>query len=138
MQRLASESFQLSDGTRIPKGAFTMVALDKMNDTSVFENPSDFNPRRFLDMRQQPEQENKWQFVTTGPEHLAFGHGKHSCPGRFFASNEIKVILVYLVIKYDWKWSADGRKAEVHGGLGNEADPTATAIIRLRDSEILL
>ncbi|KAF6817571.1 cytochrome p450 [Colletotrichum plurivorum] len=136
MHRVASESLQLSDGTRIPKGAYSMVALDKMDDTAVFEDPSGFNPRRFLDMRQQPGQENKWQFVTTSPEHLSFGHGKHSCPGRFFASNEVKVILVYLIMKYDWKWAADGRKAELVSALGSAADATATAMIRSRDHEL--
>ncbi|KAF6809054.1 cytochrome p450 [Colletotrichum sojae] len=59
MHRVASESLQLSDGTRIPKGAYSMVALDKMDATAVFEDPFGFNPRRFLDMRQQPGQENK-------------------------------------------------------------------------------
>lgn len=73
MHRVASSEIQLSDGTRIPKGAYTMVALDMMNDTSVFGEASGFKPCRFLELRQEPGQENKWQFVTTGPEHL----GKH-------------------------------------------------------------
>ncbi|EQB43262.1 hypothetical protein CGLO_18104 [Colletotrichum gloeosporioides Cg-14] len=110
MHRVASTTIELSDGTRIPQGAYTMVALDKMEDPAMFEDASGYHSRRFLDMRQKPGQENKWQFVTTGPEHLAFGHGLHSCPGRFFASNEIKVILVYLLTKYEWKWATDGRK----------------------------
>ncbi|KAI8154212.1 Cytochrome P450 monooygenase 1 [Colletotrichum sp. SAR 10_70] len=138
MHRVASTEVELSDGTRIPKGAYTMVALDKMEDPAIFEDDSGYHPRRFLEMRQKPGQENKWQFVTTGPEHLAFGHGLHSCPGRFFASNEIKVILVYLLIKYEWKWATDGRKEDSFSGLFPSADPTATAMIRTRDCEISL
>ncbi|KAF3811758.1 Cytochrome P450 monooygenase 1 [Colletotrichum gloeosporioides] len=138
MHRIASTTVELSDGTRIPKGAYTMVALDKMEDPVMFEDASGYHPRRFLDMRQKPGQEHKWQFVTTGPEHLAFGHGLHSCPGRFFASNEIKVILVYLLTKYEWKWATDGRKEDSFSGLFASADPTATAVIRARDCEISL
>lgn len=115
-----------------------MVALDKMEDPAIFEDASGYHPWRFLDMRQRPGQENKWQFVMTGPEHLAFGHGLHSCPGRFSASKEIKVILVYLLIKYEWKWATDGRKEDSFGGLFPSADPTATAMIKAKDLEIAL
>lgn len=136
MHRMASEEVQLSDGTRIPKGALTMVALDMMEDTSVFGEDSGFRPQRFLEMRQKPGQENKWQFVTTGPEHLAFGHGMHSCPGRFFASNEVKVILIHLLTKYDWKWAAEGRKEEAFGGLFTSTDASSVAMIKVRNEEI--
>ncbi|KAI9149937.1 Cytochrome P450 monooxygenase adrA [Paramyrothecium foliicola] len=138
MHRIASEPIELSDGTRIPKGAYTMVSLDKMQDTSVFTTPSSYNPRRFLELRQKPGQENKWHFVTTGPEHLAFGHGKHSCPGRFFASNEVKVILIYLLVKFDWQWAAEARKMGTYTENGYSADPSAKAMIRERDAELPL
>lgn len=32
---------------------------------------------------------------------MPFGYGKHACPGRFFAANEIKVIVINLLRKYD-------------------------------------
>ena len=32
-----------------------------------------------------------------------FGLGKHACPGRFFASNEIKVLLCRIILDYDMK-----------------------------------
>lgn len=43
-------------------------------------------------MREQAETETEALLVTTSPNHLAFGHGKHACPGRFFAATEIKII----------------------------------------------
>lgn len=60
----------------------------------------------------------------------------HSCPGRFFASNEVKVILIHLLTRYDWKWAADGRKDEVFGGVFTSTDPSALAMIKLRNGEI--
>ena len=43
------------------------------------------------------------QFVTSNEENLTFGYGRHACPGRFFAANEIKMILTRLILDYDIK-----------------------------------
>ena len=39
--------------------------------------------------------------LTTSAIFLPFGHGRHACPGRFFIAVEIKLMLAYLVTKYD-------------------------------------
>lgn len=39
--------------------------------------------------------------ITTSPTHLPFGHGKHACPGRFFAMTEIKILIAYIILNYD-------------------------------------
>ncbi|KAF2457513.1 cytochrome P450 [Lineolata rhizophorae] len=39
--------------------------------------------------------------VTTTPSFLAFAHGKHACPGRFFAAQQLKLVLAEIVRKYD-------------------------------------
>lgn len=67
-----------------------------------------------------PGNENKHQFVSTSPESLNFGHGNHTCPGRFFASNEIKVILVELLRNWDFRL--------VGGVTGEEARPKSLGI----------
>jgi len=59
--------------------------------------------------------ENRHQFVTTSVDSLVFGHGAHACPGRFFASNEIKVILIELL--RNWEFRLKG------GAAGEEARP---------------
>lgn len=132
------ESVTLSDGVKIPKGSYTMVSLEKMNDPAVFKDPSGFNPARFLEMRKLPGQENKWHFVTTSPEHLSFGHGKYSCPGRFFAANETKVILAYLLAGFEWKTKEGGLKGDVFTGVEIAADPDATVLVRVRSQDILI
>lgn len=40
--------------------------------------------------------------------HLGFGYDKYSCPGCFFAANEVKMVLVYLLVSFDWEASAEG------------------------------
>lgn len=32
---------------------------------------------------------------------LGFGFGKHACPGRFFALNEMKIFVAHMVLNYD-------------------------------------
>lgn len=32
---------------------------------------------------------------------LSFGFGKHACPGRFFALNELKMFVANIVLNYD-------------------------------------
>lgn len=47
--------------------------------------------------------EKKHLFVTVSPESLTWGYGNHACPGRFFADNELKVILIELLRKWDFR-----------------------------------
>ncbi|KAM0323048.1 hypothetical protein ACHAQA_009147 [Verticillium albo-atrum] len=133
MQRFAEDRIELSDGTTIPKGARTMVTTEMMRDPSIFPEPYSFNGKRYLEMRQQPGSENRWQFVTTSPEHLIFGHGKHACPGRFFASNEIKIVISHLLMMYDWKMAGVG---DAPLAEDFDANPEATIMMRRRKEDM--
>ena len=53
-------------------------------------------------MREAGE-ENKAHLISATKQHCGFGHGIHACPGRFFAANEVKIALAYILLKYDWK-----------------------------------
>jgi cytochrome P450 len=44
---------------------------------------------------------NKHQFTSISDTNQNFGLGRHACPGRFFAAQEIKLILSYLLLNYD-------------------------------------
>ena len=59
--------------------------------------------------------ENRHQFVTTSSDSLVFGHGNHACPGRFFASNEIKVVMIELLRSWEFRLKGDVE------GVGGEA-----------------
>lgn len=105
----------LSDGTTIPKGAHTLMAIQphQMEDPSI-PDPEVFDGFRYYRMREQEGHGNKHQFATTDPYTLHFGHGKFSCPGRFLASNVIKLILSRLLLDYDFRFPDDqGRPEDV-------------------------
>jgi cytochrome P450 len=105
MNRLVTRSIKLSDGSLLPAGVRIMVA-NSFTDPSVYTDPEIFDPYRSLGKREQLGQRMGWQHVSLSPEHMAFGYGRHACPGRFFASNEIKVALCHLLTEYDWELSS--------------------------------
>ncbi|WYZ38065.1 hypothetical protein EsH8_II_001571 [Colletotrichum jinshuiense] len=103
MRRIATKDIQLSSGFVIRKGDKLIVDSTTMWDSAYHENADKFDGYRFLKMRQESGKANAAQLASTSPDQMGFGHGLHSCPGRFFASNEVKVVLSHLLLKYDWK-----------------------------------
>ncbi|KAF3391867.1 Dihydromonacolin L monooxygenase mokC [Talaromyces pinophilus] len=136
MRRLALDHVKLSDGTVIPKNSQVCVTSRRMWDGEIHENPDKFDPYRFYNMRQEAENHTKAQLVVTTPDHLAFGHGKQACPGRFFAANEIKIVLIYLLLRYDWK-IAEGRAPQIQrSGMFTLTDPQLKMMVRRRQEEM--
>lgn len=69
--------------------------------------PTQFDGLRFYKLREQPGKENRHQFVTTSEDSLNFGYGNHACPGRFFASNEIKIVLIEFLTNWEFRLLGD-------------------------------
>lgn len=108
-----------------------------MADESIYPNAKTYDGYRFLNKRKEPGNAHKFQLVTTSREHIAFGHGVHACPGRFFAANEIKIMLVHLLMKYDWKFAEHTSRPQ-NFELGTEiiCNPTVALLFRARKPEI--
>ncbi|KUL90216.1 hypothetical protein ZTR_02016 [Talaromyces verruculosus] len=102
-RRKTLQDIRLNDGTIIPKGSNIEIAANAVNrDPSIHEDPDVFDGFRFYKMRQRSEEDaNRHQFVSSSPNSLNWGYGRHACPGRFFAVDEIKVILSKALQKYD-------------------------------------
>jgi len=136
MHREVRSDIRLADGTVLPKGLFIALPSHNINmDESVWEKPEKFDGFRFEKMRSKPGNENKYQFVTTGADNLNFGHGIHACPGRFFASNEIKVLLTHILLNYDIKL-IDGqtRPSNIYQQMTITPDPRARILFKKRTS----
>ncbi|BCS23009.1 cytochrome P450 [Aspergillus puulaauensis] len=137
MQRLAEKTIKLSDGTTIPKNTLLYVSSERMWDESIYPNPDQFDPYRFLRLRQTPGHEASAQLITPTPEHLGFGLGKHACPGRFFAANEMKVALCHILLKYDIKMTKEWEDPRpIRREVVLLADPRAKMVLRRRQTEI--
>jgi cytochrome P450 len=137
LRRVAEDNIRFSDGTFVPKNGIIAVSAQNMWDPKTYDKPNEWDGRRFLRMRETPGQENTAQLVSTGPEHLGFGHGQHACPGRFFASNEAKVVLIHLLLKYDRRLVKGAPPPKIqHSGFSLSADPTIKLEYRRRTPEI--
>ncbi|EUC27580.1 hypothetical protein COCCADRAFT_111322 [Bipolaris zeicola 26-R-13] len=102
--RYVHKSFTLSNGQHIPAGVIVEVPSDAVSfDATIFTNPDDFDGFRFHKIRENASTAElaRSQFVSANERDMLFGYGKHACPGRFFAANEIKTVLVRMILDYD-------------------------------------
>nr|ACZ63276.1 cytochrome P450 monooxygenase [Fusarium kyushuense] len=113
MVREALEDITLEDGTFIPKGHQLAVSCHNMRDEKIYPNPDQWDGYRFFREREQADaaREDKIQLSSTSVEHMGFGYGEHACPGRFFAAKEVKIVMMYLLLNYEWR-IPEGTKPE--------------------------
>lgn len=133
MRRYALEDVVFSNGLVLKKGTRLNVDNRRMTDPATYNDPERYNPYRFYNMRLEKGMEHAAQLVSTSSSHLGFGHGQHSCPGRFFASNEIKVALCHVLVKYDWKMAPGTETAPDMKGMLAKASAMAVIMFRRRE-----
>ncbi|KAL1951299.1 hypothetical protein VTO73DRAFT_448 [Trametes versicolor] len=126
----------LRDGTALPRGTSIVATSYSIHrDGAKYENPDIFDPFRFSRMRADSEEQRvKNQLVNTSNDYLAFGHGKHTCPGRFFVANELKALLAYIILNYDFETGGDGHAGppKYHGCV---TMPPVNAMVKFRKRE---
>ncbi|KAL0938409.1 ent-kaurene oxidase [Colletotrichum truncatum] len=136
-RRRVMKPFKFSDGVSVPPGTMLAVPVHHIGrDRNLFpDNPDKFDPYRFTKLRQNDGEGNHFQFASVTNGTMAFGWGKHACPGRFFASSEIKLILIHLLSFYDIEVTAgpDGLKKRYSNfELGNMNMPDVTRKLLFR------
>lgn len=151
------DGVDLGDGIHIPKGVRVgtpNVALHR--DPQFYPNPNEFDAFRFataretLDEKGQVLEKRNQSIVTTGEQFIAFGHGRHACPGmrksfiaadvganqsglgRFFASQEMKLMLAHIVMNYDVKLPGP-RPPNMDIKASSTPPPKAKLLIRRRE-----
>lgn len=86
-----------------------------LHDPDHYTDPETFDAYRFYKIRTQNDapdpngfkNREQYQFVSVTKENASFGFGKHACPGRFFAANEIKLIMAGLLQQFDVRFPSD-------------------------------
>ena len=114
-RKVLVEGIKTEDGIELPKGAYvSFLGRPLQCDPETFEDPFKYDPFRFSRVREKAPRDEKGRsitsnlsFVSTSPEHLPFGHGGHSCPGRFLVDFEVKMIVAYLLMNYDVEFPAE-------------------------------
>lgn len=91
-----TEAFD-NNGYRIPKDAMLLPAVKWfLHDPSVYADPEQFDPARFLSPRNEPD-----------PTVEAFGYGRRICPGRFFADQSLFLNIVHSLACFNIRPSLD-------------------------------
>jgi len=137
LQRCALVDYTFSDGTTVPAGTLVAVPSSSVHlDADIYEDPLKFDGFRFVKMKARAgldgDSDKKFDIVTSSAEFVAFGQGRHACPGRFFASAELKILLAYIITNYDVKVDGDIRPPDFHFMKGTTPNPTAMIYFRRR------
>ena len=112
---MAKDGATTSDGTYLPYGTHVAIhsyGIHRLD--GYYENAQKYDPFRFSRPHESFTssgggsgsdllKERNMASVATSPVHLSFGHGRHACPGRFFAIFEVKLMLAHLILNYDIK-----------------------------------
>lgn len=134
-ERIVTEDYPLKDGFVIPANTTIGVPTQAITmDPAIYEKPEVFDGFRFEKERtRNPDNAGRQTYAASNHESMAFGYGRHACPGRFFASNEIKAIMGYLLLNYDMKF-AEGqtRPNSLLFETQNLPDHEATVLFRKR------
>ncbi|KAK3060634.1 hypothetical protein LTS18_008098 [Coniosporium uncinatum] len=111
-------------GWTLPQNAFVGTDVYSVHmDPEIYQRPEEYDAFRFSREREDFEQKVRERekrgevvgdgereellrlkgmgLVTTSETFLPFGHGRHACPGRFFVSTELKMLISHLVRNYD-------------------------------------
>jgi cytochrome P450 len=119
------------EGWHVPYGGHLTLNLQGVHhDNDIYEHADVYDafrysrPRETFEAKSQDERGSEevlklkqLGLVTTGDAHLPFGHGRHACPGRFFAAIELKMILAYLFLNYEVKTLAEKPKTRFIGAI---------------------
>ncbi|CAG8959245.1 hypothetical protein HYFRA_00012603 [Hymenoscyphus fraxineus] len=105
---LAENGLTTPSGVHLPKGTHISVPVySVMRDDTIYEDAEKFVPFRFVrqsdSQGEEPPKRAPNTFTTTSPNFLIFGHGKHACPGRYFAATALKLVLANAILHYDFE-----------------------------------
>jgi cytochrome P450 len=106
--RITMQDYTFSDGTSIPSGSYVSAALSATHlDEAYYKNAKSFDGYRHLG-----KSGGKHGMSVTSSRYLAFGHGKHACPGRFIVAYVLKAMMTHLLVNYDIKMENPGKRPE--------------------------
>lgn len=133
-----------AEGWHVPCGALlTLPITGTHHDEKLHgDRAGQYDPFRFSRIREEYEARSAEKktaeestkvkmlgMVTTSDIYMAFGHGRHACPGRFFVAHELKIILAFLLNNYEFKPLAEKPKCS---WLGQTAIPPLDVKIQVR------
>ena len=142
MMRKSLKEFTFSNGNVIPQGALIFTAAQA--DPSIHLNPDLFDGFRFSSLEKEQQGNDpkpltanlggslRFKLITTAPDYLVWGYGRHACSGRFFAALFLKLVLAHVVLRFDVKFENGGRPEDVIVGFNRLPNPHGKMFFRKR------
>ncbi|CUS13653.1 unnamed protein product [Tuber aestivum] len=125
------------DGTFVSKGAWVGAATINIHySPDLYKDPEKFDGFRFYKKRQLEGNAHHFQMASPTLDYLPFGFGKNSCPGRFFASNELKIAVAYILCNYQLRLNGGTtgeRPQNIYDGLVCLPNPTVGIELKERE-----
>ncbi|KAG5977226.1 hypothetical protein E4U56_000191 [Claviceps arundinis] len=135
LARVALKGFTFSNGLHIPKGGVIFTPNSPIfEDERFYPNSKTFDGFRFSRMRGDPKLESLCDLTATNEQSMHFGTGRHACPGRFMASDEVKLAVVFILQNFDIAMENFGPRPKNHA-FGKFMLPDMAAKIWLRESK---
>ncbi|KAJ7185024.1 cytochrome P450 [Mycena filopes] len=109
MARRTKRDVTLPNGLVVPKDNCVGVSMHGLHfDPEYYPSPYEYDAFRFSRPREEAalsaeKVHMNEDLVTTSVHWLPFGHGIHACSGRFFAANNVKLMLAHLLLNYEIK-----------------------------------
>eukprot|EP00924_Labyrinthula_sp_SR-Ha-C_P001565 snap_masked-scaffold_18-processed-gene-1.16-mRNA-1 protein AED:1.00 eAED:1.00 QI:0/-1/0/0/-1/1/1/0/535 len=118
--RTSAKTDVLPDGSIVPKGTSVIYdAFSIAHDPSVYENPREFIPERWMSDDRVPESFDDSKY-------LIFAAGKRICMGKDLALQEMKMFVSYFLNAFEIDLSEKEKKVlagqEFHYGIGQFHD----------------
>ncbi|OTB18373.1 hypothetical protein K445DRAFT_55649 [Daldinia sp. EC12] len=107
MKRLFKKAHTFQDGTHVREGTYACMPVFAVeNDPAKISDPEKFDGLRAYRAAREGDAASASEhlFSSPGPHFLNFGYGKTACPGRFFASVLVKMVIVKALTDYEFKF----------------------------------
>ncbi|KAH0562062.1 hypothetical protein GP486_003234 [Trichoglossum hirsutum] len=134
VQVVAREGVTLA-GEHIPYGCVVGApAWTIQRDPAIYNAGTQFDPFRYSRAGEQlddaaDDPKTRFAMTTTKDDFLVWGHGRHACPGRFFGSCMLKLLLAYAILNYDIEHLS---AMPAYTWMGDTAFPSPKATLRVR------
>lgn len=130
-------------GVQIPRGYQVGIPAYSIHfDENIYgSDAASFKPMRFYNRRKNAQVTGdnltgaRQAWATTSADYLSFGAGLNSCPGRFFASGMLKVLMANILLRYDFEFQ-EKRPDNVWFGTNHIPPMNAKIRIRRRQQEV--
>ncbi|KAI9750790.1 MAG: hypothetical protein M4579_006311 [Chaenotheca gracillima] len=146
----APNGIPVPGGRTVPKGFLVGTSAISLHlDDDYYPNAKEWRPFRFYEDSHRPsdpkndnsQEAKNTEFMRqkrnaltfTSDEFLAFGHGTHACPGRFYSAALLKTLIIVLLQEYDLRPQTERAENEWVSGA---FVPSANATVQVRKKKV--